>query len=168
MTEKHEYRLPRDEEAERSLVGICLVDPYVIDKVRERVKPTDFWNSACNIVFETICMMRDVEEDIADVLLVKDRLVQRGKFQEIGGVVFLAKLTEAIGSPGNAIAYAEIVASCSKRRAFAMIGLRLREEATRAGEFMKPDELTNWLEAEVASIGAEIEDDVISQRDVSR
>lgn len=111
---------PHNPEAEAALIGACLIDPTVLDDVRELVPSGNvFYLAAHAIAYDTILSLVDGGGDI-DLVQVQARLRGRDEVVEVGGIDYLARLVEETPSAYHAERYAGIVArSCRLRRAIA-------------------------------------------------
>ncbi|GAB6162600.1 replicative DNA helicase [Desulfothermus naphthae] len=99
---------PHNLEAEQAVLGGILIDNSVFHTILEILKPDDFYNPAHKIIFQTFLDLYSKNVPI-DLITVKDALEKAGKLEQVGGVVYLASLSEQIVPSASAIHYAEIV-----------------------------------------------------------
>lgn len=99
---------PQNLEAERAVLGSILHDPLVCDDVALIVRPDDFYADANQKLFHHLLAMHDEGKRI-DVLLLRERLIQEGEFEAIGGAAYLAEVLQAVPYAANAVHYAEVV-----------------------------------------------------------
>lgn len=114
---------PQNLEAERSLLGSCLLDQRMIDEAIEILtSPADFYRDSHREAWEAMLVIREAGDPV-DAVTLADRLIKAGRFYEIGGDDFLREIVNAVPIAANARYYAGIV----RERAIAR---RVLEEAT--------------------------------------
>ena len=103
------YRvMPHNAEAEEALLGSILIDTRTADQLVPSLRAEDFYSTANRTVFAAMRALLD-ESVVVDVVSVADRLMLEGKLDEVGGMDYLASLTESIPSSAGADHYADIV-----------------------------------------------------------
>lgn len=102
-------------ESEQSVIGACLLDNRLIDKITEIVKRTDFSTLENQIVWAAIVGLRNAGR-ACDVVTVAERLEADHTYDTVGGLVYLAEISRNTPSTSNALSYAAIVADLSGRR----------------------------------------------------
>jgi len=99
---------PHDLEAEMGVLGSMLLDDRAIDQVGLMLRPAHFYDDAHRQLFETMWELHDSGRRI-DVTLLVNRLKRDGKFEQIGGAGFIAKVSQAVPNAAHARYYAQIV-----------------------------------------------------------
>jgi replicative DNA helicase len=109
---------PQSLEAEMSLLGSMILDPRVISDVLSHVRsPEDFYKPAHGIIFQTILEISDRHHmGEADLVLLFERLRDRGISDEIGGASYLRELAESVPVATNAVYYAKTVSEKARLR----------------------------------------------------
>lgn len=108
--------LPKDLEAERSVLGVVLAKPELLDEVRELgVEPKDFFLESHQKIFETICLLNDSHEAI-DMVTVGSKLADRGWTEIVGGTATLMSLFDSAFQFANVLFYAKILRSKALQR----------------------------------------------------
>jgi len=100
--------LPHSIEAEQSVLGAMLVDKEAINTSVEIIRPDDFYKEANREIFEAIVVLFNKNEPV-DLITLSEELKKRGTLDAIGGVVYLANLSEGISTTANIRYYCEIV-----------------------------------------------------------
>jgi len=109
MTSKESPKLPpHNIDAERAVLGSLMVDENAIIKVADFLKPTDFYNSSHQHIFEIMLGLYEKQDPI-DVLNISNKLEEQKKLEEIGGAAFLADLAGSITSAVNVVSHARLV-----------------------------------------------------------
>jgi DNA-binding transcriptional ArsR family regulator len=110
-----ERTLPADINAERAVLGSCLLERDAILEVQHLVSQNDFYLEKHAWVYDAIitCLVNKVPPDL---VTVADELRRRNRLESIGGVVFLTELTDEVPTAVHAEYYAQIVARCSRQR----------------------------------------------------
>ncbi|MDR0847096.1 MAG: replicative DNA helicase [Lactobacillales bacterium] len=116
MNEMNEEReLPRNQEAEQAVLGsILLVNEAVITAL-EFVESADFYYVAHRIIFDAMTRLHNMNQAI-DVLTLKDQLERNNQLEDIGGISYLADLTNVVPTAASVEHYSKIVQEASTRR----------------------------------------------------
>lgn len=106
---------PHDLDAEKSLIGVCLLDLSAATIATERLSPDDFYKPAHKVVFAAVAKLV-AEGTRPDTVLVAAELRREDEFDGIGGAEYLLELQTSPPSISHAARYAGIVADCSRQR----------------------------------------------------
>jgi replicative DNA helicase len=146
-----ERELPHDFDAERSVLGACLLRAAAGDEVRDELAPEDFYRDAHRRIFRAILQLRAVTPPVApDFITLKDRLAKNGDLEEAGGIAYLARLVDGMPRGTNVVHYAQIVRRLATLREIAGVG-----RVALAGGFdanTEPDELLETLQASLLRV----------------
>jgi replicative DNA helicase len=99
---------PANLEAEQSVLGAILLRAQALDQVADLLAPVDFYRSAHGHIFQAMLDLWSRGEPV-DLVTVTSLLKERGRLEEAGGPVFLAALSEHVGTAANAVYYARLV-----------------------------------------------------------
>ena len=99
---------PANLEAEQSVLGAILLRAAMFDQVVDLLDPQDFYRSAHGLIYRVMIDLWNKKEPV-DLVTVTSLLRERGKLDEVGGPVFLAGLSEQVGTAANAPYYARLV-----------------------------------------------------------
>ena len=83
--------MPQNVEAEEAVLGAILVNPNVITKVVETLKPESFYKPAHRYIYEAMLQLFNSNERI-DIVSVSDVLNYNSKLETIGGRAFVNDL----------------------------------------------------------------------------
>lgn len=134
---------PQDLDAERAVLGACLMSPAALDTCREIVNGWDFYRPAHEMIWDAFVDVHETGEPV-DPITVGDRLREVGLIDQVGGSAALHELTASVVSPASAEYHAQIVAATAVRR-------RLVEYATAlADDANKPEGDTDAILADAA------------------
>ncbi len=100
--------VPRNVEAERSVLGSLLLDPASIGDVSQVVKADDFYMPAHRLVFDALVTTFD-ERSTSDLILIEEHLSRQGLLEEAGGRDSLLDVAGSVVSSAGAMYHAEIV-----------------------------------------------------------
>ena len=106
---------PHNEEAERSVLGACMLSRDALMDVLERLRGKDFYNKNHQEIFEAMVSLEE-KGSAVDVLTVCDELGKRGSLQIVGGRAYVAELSADVPTTSNAGEYARIVAEKAEMR----------------------------------------------------
>ncbi len=94
---------PQNLEAEKSLLGACLIDEDVIADVAELVHADDFYDKQHGIVYGGMMRLYENHKPV-DLLTLTDELKKKDELDTIGGSAFLTELTNYVPSAAHAAA----------------------------------------------------------------
>ncbi len=101
-----------------------MIDNSIFHSILEVLKPEDFYSPAHRVIFHTFLELYSRNSPI-DLITVKEALEKAGKLEEVGGVVYLASLSDQIIPSASAIHYAEIVREKAIKRELITGGARI-------------------------------------------
>lgn len=99
---------PHDIEAEQAVIGSMLTDKDAVISAIEVLKEEDFYRGDNKSIYLSILNLYNRAEPI-DIITVKAELESMGKFEQIGGMEYLAELPEKVPTTANATKYIKIV-----------------------------------------------------------
>ena len=107
--------IPQNLQAERAVIGACLLSSDALGIVSEILKPDDFYDFNNKTVYD-ICLNMYLQNKPIDLVTFQDEAMNRNVFDRIGGQPFLLELVSDVMTTANAGYYAEIVQSMALRR----------------------------------------------------
>jgi hypothetical protein len=107
---------PHDLKMEQAVLGCMMLEAAAVERVRQILSPTDFYRLAHRDIYQA-CLEAYDSGSGADLLIVKSRLLEKGKLRKVGGVAYLAECLEAPSTSVNAAYYANKVKESAQRRA---------------------------------------------------
>ena len=113
--------LPQNIEAEEAVLGAILVNPNVITKVVEILKPDSFYKPAHRHIYDAMLQLFNTNERI-DIVSVSDVLSYNQKLETIGGRAFVNDLCYKTITTSNIEYYAKIVQEKAIKRALINAG----------------------------------------------
>ena len=99
---------PHDIEAEQAVIGSMLTDMEAVTSSIETLKPEDFYREDNKLIYSAMLNLYNRAEPI-DLITVKAELESMGKFEQVGGLEYLAELPEKVPTTANANKYIKIV-----------------------------------------------------------
>lgn len=126
-----ERTLPHNLEAEKAVLGACLMNPEAFGEAAEIVKPDDFFREAHQRIFGA---MRELAEEGAelDTVTVKNALASRGHLEAVNGPAYIAALTDGVPRSSNVAHYARIVKDKAELRALIYAATKIQQAAYEA------------------------------------
>ncbi len=106
---------PHDLEAEQAIIGSMLTDKDAVISAMEVLKTEDFYREDNRTIYSAILNLYNKSEPI-DIITVKAELESMGRFEQVGGLEYLAELPEKVPTTANAIKYIKIVEEKSTLR----------------------------------------------------
>ena len=129
ITERNEEltemeNLPRNDNAERAVIGACLLSPSALAKIAEMLKAEDFYDVSNRMAYE-ICMSMYALGQPVDLVTFEAEATRRGWFDRIGGQPYFAEVTGNGMVTLHAEYYAEVVQEVSLHRRVVEAGERI-------------------------------------------
>jgi len=141
---------PHSIEAEQSVLGGLLLDNEAWLEVAERVIEDDFYRRDHREIFRAIESLANVGKPY-DVVTLTEWLQQHELLDSVGGLIYLAELSENTPSAANIAAYADIVRERSVLRSLVRAGTDIADSGYRT-EGRPADELLDQAERMVFAI----------------
>lgn len=136
---------PHSIEAEMCLIGSMMLDRSTIPSARAMVDKDSFFSADHQIIFESLCALHDKGRAV-DVLLVREDLIRRGVYEDVGGREYLAQIVNTVPSAAHAAHYAEIVREKSTlREAIRLANAVLVSAYSPTREIGKAEEILNGM-----------------------
>lgn len=99
---------PHSIEAEMCLLGAMMLDKDVIGDVVSRIEGASFYRADHRTIYDVLIELYQNNRDV-DAVVLREELIKRGQFEEIGGLAYLAQIINAVPSAAHALHYADIV-----------------------------------------------------------
>jgi len=128
MEELDVTRLPRNIEAEQALLGALLANNKAYEKISEFLRPEHFSDPIHARVFEVVAQLIKRGHQ-ADVITLKNYFEQEGTLNDVGGISYLVKLSEAASPLTNVEYYAQFIYDKYLRRELIAAGYDIASEA---------------------------------------
>ena len=119
---------PHSIEAEQAVLGGLLLDNAAWDKIAAVIYAHDFYREDHRRIFSAILAQIEASQP-ADALTVAEALRQEGSLEAIGGMGYLAVLTQSTPSAANIRRYADIIRERSLMRSLAQVGTEIADSA---------------------------------------
>ena len=115
-------------EAERHVLGACLIDPDAMTRVRPMLNENDFFRGSHQTIYAAMSKLMDDGQPVEYIGLI-DELEKRGALEQIGGTVVLTELLSGTPTGLYATHYAQIVANLATLRRAVMMAQNITEKA---------------------------------------
>ena len=100
--------LPNNFEAEQSVLGCAIMDPESALTVVSKVEEIDFYNETHRNIFKVIKELFQNNKNI-NIVTVNDSLEKKGLINSVGGIAYIATLSNIVPSAAGLNNYIEIV-----------------------------------------------------------
>jgi replicative DNA helicase len=130
-------------EAEQAVIGALLTKPDSYDQI-DWLQASDFYTESHRLIYHATRGMIEGGEAV-DVLLLVDKLRDRGELERTGGMAYLGAIAANWPSAANIKRYAEIVRSKALLRNLQTLAADLHEHAHGAGA--DPQEIADAAES---------------------
>ena len=115
---------PHNNDAEMALLGSIMLHPENIHEISDLVLPEIFYADKHRFIFEAMQELQQKATAI-DALSISTRLKEKDLLDRIGGMSYLAEITNAVPTSTNAKHYAEMVFKTHKLRQLIQTGEHL-------------------------------------------
>lgn len=112
---------PFNLEAERSVLGSCLIDAEALNAVMEGLSAEDFYDPRHRKVFEVMESMA-ARNVAVDSLTFRDEIKKQNLEERLGGISFIASLMESVTTTANIEYHIGIVRDKSIHRSLIVVG----------------------------------------------
>jgi replicative DNA helicase len=99
---------PAVPEIEASVLGAMMIEKEAVSKALEMLAPESFYVKAHRLIYEAMLSLEESGEPI-DTVTLYEELKKRGDLEEVGGAVYLSKLSQNIPSAANIEYHAKII-----------------------------------------------------------
>lgn len=127
-----------DDDAERSVLGACLMSPPALEECVGLLDPEDFAAPAHAELFTAMRSMRTEGEPV-DPITVNDWMAKRGLQRNSRGLAYPHTLVSAVPTAANAGYYARLVADKAALRRLDQVLHRARLRVQSAGDYSAAD-----------------------------
>ena len=141
---------PQNLEAERALLGACLLDKEAANTVRGILLPGDFYSESHRLIYECIGRLVD-DNQPCDAVTVGDALKLNGDLERIGGIAYISGLLDSVPAPASAAYYANIVKEKAQTRALIDAVYHILSESYEGG--YSASELQDIAEKAIFDVG---------------
>ena len=107
--------VPANVEAERYVIGACMISPRAVDDVAEILKHTDLHDTRHSTIYSALRRLHDQDKP-TDVVAVTDELIRSGDLIGNLDAAYLHTLTSDVPTAANASYWAELVRESAVRR----------------------------------------------------
>ena len=112
---------PSSIEAEQALLSAIITNNKAIEKVSEYLRPEHFVEIAHKKIYDA-CLKLIEKGHLADIITLKNYLLQSGELEAIGGIDYLTSLSSNATSIINAQDYGKLIYDCAIKRDLINIG----------------------------------------------
>jgi replicative DNA helicase len=112
--------LPASIEAERSILGAILLDNHSYNEAAEKLSSEDFFLDSHRRIYSRMAELIDAQRAV-DIVTLAEELARRKEVEAVGGVAYLASLTEGLPRRPSIEEYVRIVKDKSLARQLIII-----------------------------------------------
>ena len=115
---------PHNLEAERAVLGDCLLDADALTLAVDSLRSDDFYDAVHRLVFDVICEMSSKSKAV-DPLTVMEELSKKNLLESVGGQAFIAELVDAVPTTANVEYHIRIVKDKAVHRRLIQVGTEI-------------------------------------------
>ena len=113
-------------EAEKASLGSCLINKEALYNTFEILKPNDYYNSAHQIIFQSIIELVHLNS-VVDIVTITEKLQDKKLLIKIGGITYLTELANSVPTALNIEYYNQIIKNKSNQRKTLFILEKLKD-----------------------------------------
>lgn len=164
LSEERGLKPPQAIELEEAIIGAVMIERDAIHEVIDILKVESFYKESHQLIFESI-MELHARMDPIDLYTVGNRLEAKKQLEIIGGAIYLAELTERVGSASHIVSHAKIVAQKYIQRE--LIRAATEIQRTSFDDTKDIDDLIDIAESEIFKVSeGHIKKDVRKSYDI--
>jgi replicative DNA helicase len=99
---------PAEPDIEKSVLGAMLIEKESVPKAIELLKPDSFYVPGHKLIYEAMLSLFEKNQPI-DTVTLYDELKKREQIEEVGGAIYLSKISQNISSAANIEYHAKII-----------------------------------------------------------
>lgn len=112
---------PNSEQAEKAVLGSILIDNKALVKIADFLKEEDFYYDKHSLIYKS-CLELFNEHTPIDLTTLNARLADQKLIEKIGGISFIASLSEDVPTASHVYEYGMIVKNKSMLRKLIVVG----------------------------------------------
>jgi replicative DNA helicase len=128
-----ERGMPHNAEAERSVLGVILLDNASCNVAVTILSREDFYLDSHRRIFEKILRLYELNRAI-DLVTLAEEMARAGELESIGGAAYLSSLTDGMPRSANVEYYARIVKEKSLLRKMINVSNNVIQQCFEGGE----------------------------------
>jgi replicative DNA helicase len=140
---------PHSEEAEKSVLGACLIDKDAVIAVVEFLQPEHFYDENRGQIFEAILGLYEDRAPI-DIVTLTEKLKKQKALKRIGGATYLSELTSSVPTAANIEHYGRIIKDDYTKRMLITAAAKVSEQAF--DESSEADQVLDRAEQEIFAL----------------
>lgn len=140
---------PHSEEAEKSVLGACLIDKDAVIAVVEFLHPEHFYDENHGQIFEAILGLYEDRAPI-DIITLTEKLKKQKALKRIGGAAYLSELASSVPTAANIEHYGRIIKDDYTKRMLIAAAAKVSEQAF--DESSEADQVLDKAEQEVFAL----------------
>lgn len=148
-TQPLERPLPYNADAERTVLGVVMLNNAMLSPASDHIRPDDFFLDSHRLIFATMLLMERDGTPI-DLTTLSDALELRGELKAAGGPAYLSQLMDGRPTVANVEFYAKIVAEKSQLRRLVFLGEAVKDKSF--GQEDKPEGVVEYVESTLTEI----------------
>jgi len=119
---------PHSDEAERSVLGACLIDKDAVVAVVEFLRPEQFYNEINGAIFAAIISLYEERTPI-DLVTLTEKLKKQKNLDKVGGATYISELVSDVPTAANAEHYGRIIKDNYTKRQLISASSKIAERA---------------------------------------
>ncbi len=108
-------KMPQNKEAEMSVLGVCFLNKYALEKVMDELEEEMFYSEENKKIFQALKELYKTSTPV-DITTVKNELDKQKNLNAIGGIEYISEVIDSVATTANLDYYIKIVKEKAVRR----------------------------------------------------
>ncbi len=108
-------KMPQNNEAEMSVLGVCFLNKFALEKVTEELDESMFYQEANKKIFKALLELHKTNTPV-DITTVKNELDKQKNLSAVGGLEYISEVIDSVATTANLDSYIKIVKEKAVRR----------------------------------------------------
>lgn len=123
---------PHSDEAEKSVIGACLLNKDAVLAVAEFLRPEHFYDENHSAIFKAILTLYEDRSPV-DIITLTEKLKKQKDLTRVGGTAYLSELASNVPTSANCEHYGHIIKDHYTKRQLISTSAKITEQAFDAG-----------------------------------
>ena len=108
-------KMPQNKEAEMSVLGVCFLNKYALEKVMDELEEEMFYSEENKKIFQALKELYKTSTPV-DITTIKNELDKQKNLNAIGGIEYISEVIDSVATTANLDYYIKIVKEKAVRR----------------------------------------------------
>ena len=93
-------KMPQNKEAEMSVLGVCFLNKYALEKVMDELEEEMFYSEENKKIFQALKELYKTSTPV-DITTIKNELDKQKNLNAIGGIEYISEVIDSVATTAN-------------------------------------------------------------------